>query len=140
MAGKHRADVSLTAVETPTIGGVVLRRHILDLEAASLALALRKLGNRIRFWFRQTHAESTLPDAEVRETIILWRDGVLDMLKEQRERAKLKPGKGAPIISDEEYATALRELVAEQVRTLPENELHELLAARAKPEPIEVKP
>ncbi len=135
-----KAISGIPAVATPTIGGVTLQRHVLDLEAASVAWTLRKLGNRIRWWFNSTKLEHTLPDSEVRETIVIWRDGVLRLLAEQRERAKLKPGKGAPIISDEDYAVALRELVAEQVRTLPESELHELLAARANPEPIEVKP
>ncbi len=35
-------------------------------------------------------------------------------------------------ISDEDYQAGIRELVAEAVRTMPEAELRELLAAREK--------
>ena len=62
----------------------------------------------------------------------------MDLLREQRERAKLVAGKGAVAISDEDYQAGIRELVAEAVRTMPEAELRELLAAREPKKAIEV--
>ncbi len=163
-----KAESKLPEVTTPVIGGVRITRHVLDLEAGSLAWLARRVGRRLQRWLKQCPEEiqgfriewkqgqpvpvpmlhpngepvmvPALPDGEFRETWRWYQATILGLLKEQRERARLAPGKGAPIISDEDYAVALRELVAEQVRTLPENELHELLAARANPEPIEVKP
>jgi hypothetical protein len=40
-------------VATPDIGGVTLRRHILDREAASLAKSAQIIGRRVRRWLRE---------------------------------------------------------------------------------------
>ena len=56
---------------------------------------------------------------------------VLGLLKEQRERAKLKPGNGAPAIDDATFEKQLGELVRQTIVTMPKRELDELMRLRA---------
>ena len=150
----------------PTIGGVQIRRHVLDLEAPSLAWLARRVGRRLQRWLKQTpddiqghqiewvqgtpvskpmlHADGSpvmvpcLPDADFRENWRWYQATILGLLKEQRERAKLTPKNGAPALSDEEYEAALREMIAETIRTMPAAELETLLEARKKPAIVDV--
>ena len=163
-----RADSKLPEVATPHVGGVRVTRHVLDLEAGSLAWLARRVGRRLNRWLKQCPEEirghliewkqgvpvsvpmlnasgdpimvPALPDGEFRENWRWYQTTILGLLKEQRERAKLTPKNGAPILTDEEYQAELRVLVAESVRSMPEDELRELLAARTAKAPIEAKP
>lgn len=120
----------LARVETPEIGGVRIKRHVLDLEANSLAQTMRRLGLRLRYWMNSTKHEFTLPDRDTRETFRIYAQTVLDLLKEQRERAKMAQGSGAPAISDADFEHGLRNLVEEQLKTMDLAELESIIAKR----------
>lgn len=158
---------NIGAVATPALGGVTLRRHILDLETGHLMHITRRIGRRLGRWLRETpelvpgfraiweeghvslhpllHPDGSpvmvpsIPDEAFRESYKLYSSTILGLLREQRERAKLTPKNGAPVITDEEYAAELRVLVAESVRSMPEDELRALLEARTAKAPIEVE-
>lgn len=141
-----RVTAKIPAVAVANVGGVALKRHVLDLEAAAMAWNLRKLGLRIRQWFRQSakpHGElPLLPDQGTLAVIAEYNKGILGLLKEQRERAKMGPKNGGPALSDEDFEKGLQDLVAHAVRTMPETQLRELLQERAKmgaPIDVEVK-
>lgn len=126
----------MLAVATPGIDGVTLRRHILDREAAGLAKLAQRLGKRLRVWFRQTEAKPeeerlpTLPDEDTRESMDLYRKCVTDLLKEQRERAKLADKNGAPMVDDSVFEAQIAQLARKAVMEMPRAELEALLTAR----------
>lgn len=160
-----RAAAKLPSVATPSLGGVAIKRHVLDLEAATFAWITRRLGQRLHRWMRNTpemiqgfqiewtpqgpvskpildeHGEPVmvpcLPDSDWRESYKLYGASLLGLLKEQRERAKLGAKTGAPPLTDEEYESSLRELVADTLRKMPQGELDELLAARKRVDVID---
>ncbi len=141
-----RVSSKIPSVATASVGGVHITRHILELEAASMAWSLHRLGLRIKQWFRQTRTKTgepvIFPDQAQLMCIAEYNKGVLGLLKEQRERAKMGPKNGGPAISDEDFEKGLAELVAHAVRTMPETQLRELLADRARmgaPLDVEVK-
>ncbi len=155
-----RVSSKLPSVATPTIGGVSIKRHVLDLEAGSLGWITRRVGRRLSRWLRSTPEEiqgflikweegrpvpvpmldlegkpimvPCLPDSEFRETWRWYQNALLGLLKEQRERAKLTPKNGAPALTDEEYEAAHREMVAESIRTMSDGELEAMLMERHK--------
>jgi hypothetical protein len=127
------------SVAIAEIGGVRIHRHVLEREAATLACTLRKLGVRIRYWLRATDEHKPLPDETLIASWNVWQSGILGLLKEQRERAKLTPKNGAAVLTDEEYQEALSDLVRQSLAAMPDDELEQLLAMRRKAAPIEVK-
>lgn len=155
------------AVTTQAIGGVSVKRHVLDLETGHMMHITRRIGRRLTKWLRETpelvpgfraiweeghvslhpmlHPDGSpvmvpsLPDEMFRESYKLYASTLLGLLREQRERAKLTSKNGALPISDEDYQAGIRELVAESIRSMPEAELRELLAAREQAA-IEVQP
>ena len=74
--------------------------------------------------------EPFLPGEDFRESYRFYTTSVLGMLKEQRERAKLVKGAGAPPLNDDEYNAEL-ELIEEQaVMEMSKERLEELLRKR----------
>lgn len=134
-----RSTSKLASVATPSIGGVAVYRHVLDLEAATMTLIMRRLGQRIKCWFRNTKTSDpsdhkvgsgSLPDEDARESIKLYTQGMLGLLKEQRERAKLTPKTGAVILDEATFEAELRTLVATTIRSMPDAELRAMLQER----------
>lgn len=160
-----RAAAKLPSVATPSVGGVSVKRHVLDLEAAKFAWITRRLGQRLHRWMRNTpemiqgfqiewtaqgpiskpildeHGQPVmvpcLPDGEWRDSYKLYGQSLLGLLKEQRARAMLTAKTGAPPLTEEEYEASLRELVADTLRKMPQGELDELLAARKRVDVID---
>lgn len=131
-----RVDSKIPSVANANVGGVHIVRHILELEAASMAWSLHRLGLRIKQWYRQTASKPGEPivfpgDAEL-ACMVEYNKGILGLLKEQRERAKLGSKSGAPPVSDEEFERGVAEIVAASIRTMPEERLRELLQERAR--------
>lgn len=149
-------------VRTPEIGGVTLRRHLLDREAAGLAKLAQRLGKRLRLWLKRmpdveakrvvgrdpetgvnleepiTGADGQpvivpwIPDSDWRDNYDLYTKVVVALLKEQRERAKLVPKNGATPVSDEVFEAQLKELAIKALDEMPRSELEKLLAERLK--------
>lgn len=136
---RNRPIAGMTALASTEVGGVRIHRHVLELEAATLACTLHKLGVRIRYWFRSTDEHKPLPDETLIASWNVWQSGTLGLLKEQRERAKLTPKNGAALLTDEEYQATLADLVRHSLQSMPDDELEQLLAMRRKAQPIEVK-
>lgn len=158
-----KASAKLPAVQTPTHGGVTLRRHVLDLEAAKLTWINRRVGQRLSRWLRGApelvqgfthewedgHPVTTpmlekdgspvmvplLPDEPFRESWKIYASTTLGLLREQRERAKLGAKTGAVVLSDEEMQAALEEMLEVELKAMPEEKLQRILAARVKVEP-----
>ncbi len=111
---------SLPLVETPDVGGVRLRRHVLDVQASALAHLAKRLRSRLAITLRRL-PEDALPDKEWRDNFELYEKTVMDLLKEQRMRAAMpKPGPdapeaGAPLTPEEE--AELAELAREAIDT-----------------------
>jgi hypothetical protein len=120
---------SMEAVIAQPIGGVVLTRHPLEVEAARLAGLTRRLGKRLMYRHRRMLADA-VPDEDWRESYKLYRDAVLGLLKEQRERARLPPGSRPPTVSDEDFEREIKALAAQAVQELPQDELDRLLEDR----------
>lgn len=161
-----RASSKLSAVATPSVGGVSVKRHVLELEASSLAWIARRVGRRLARYLRNLPYEiqghqlqfvqgqavpvpmlnalgepimvPALPDGEFRENWRWYQTSILGLLKEQRERAKLTPKNGGAVLSDDEYQEALADLVRQSLAAMPDDELEQLLATRRKAAPIEV--
>lgn len=131
-----RVSSKIPSVATANVGGVHITRHILELEAASMAWSLHRLGLRIKQWFRQTRSKAgeavVFPDQGQLMCIAEYNRGVLGLLREQRERAKMGAKTGAPPLDDEAFEKGVQELVAHAVRTMPEAQLRELLQDRAR--------
>lgn len=111
----------LPAIATPEVGGVRMRRHVLDAQASGLAHLARRLRTRLVYALREL-PEGAMPDRDWRETYELYERTVTNLLKEQRERAKLKPAgperpeDGAPLTPEEE--AELRELAKGAIDTI----------------------
>lgn len=160
------ADGRMIEVATPEVGGVTLRRHMLDLEASKLSAMAQRLGNRLRLWIRRmpdvtaqrvigrdpdsgrdlfddildaegkTITVPWLPDRDFRETFEQYSKVVLGLLKEQRERAKLIGKQGAPPVSDDVFDAQLGELARAAVLEMPKAELELLIRQRAIDVPV----
>lgn len=122
------------------------KRPSLDVETERSVHLLRRLGQRARRWLIAHEEELTVVEiigrteqgepierevvvpADVIDAVKVHAKGVVDLLREQRERAKLKPL--APVLSDAEFETELRELALETLRTLPQEEFERLALAR----------
>lgn len=74
--------------------------------------------------------EPLLPGEDWRETFRWYQSAVLGLLKEQRERAKLVKGAGAPPLNDDEYAAELELIEQQAVLEMPKERLEELLRRR----------
>ena len=156
--GKPSAQV--IAVATPIVGDVQIKRHALDVQAAQLVRITSKVGKRLKRWLNEMPEdvacmrvvgsddrgkpiveqmrdkdgnplmEPFLPGEDFRESYRFYTTSVLGMLKEQRERAKLVKGAGAPPLNDDEYNAEL-ELIEEQaVMEMSKERLEELLRKR----------
>lgn len=118
----------LEPVATPEVGGVVIRRHVLECEAARAMHLARRLGMRLRAQLIALGPRS-LPDEEWRETAEIYERILRSLLVEQRERAKLKPN-AKPPISDEDAMAELAVLARQAVMTMPLADLQALMLAR----------
>lgn len=152
---------TLGAVATPVVAGVVVQRHLLDVEAERMMHLLTKVGRRLRHWLKVmpeeraamrydretfTHhpildatgnhvTEPLIPDKDWLETADWYQKTMLGLLREQRERAKMAPGKGGLPVDDETFELELAQLAQDAVRAMPVEELQKLLAERTpKPE------
>lgn len=165
-----RVTSKLSSVTANSVGGVAIKKHVLELEASSFAWITRKIGRRLHRWLKATpdeiqghmskweegrlvtypmlHADGSpvmvpcIPDQDFRETYRWYSSSVTNLLREQRERAKMGPKNGGPALSDEDFEKGLQDLVAHAIRTMPETQLRELLQERAKmgaPIDVEVK-
>lgn len=159
---KSPPRAQLAAVATPDIGGVRVRRHVLEVETERIMNLVRKVGYRLRHWLRtmpedrvamrfdretNTHypvldpngnplTEPLVPDKDWLENAEWYSKTMLGLLKEQRERARLAPKDGALAIDDATLEAELDALTIERIKTMPEEEFRKLLAERA----IEVQP
>ena len=145
----------LPSVAAPNVGGATIKRHPLEQEADRLMSLCGRLGKRLSLWLGRVPMEVQLyrnagtdeqeplyhpdgkpitvpgmPDRDWLETFDLYTRAVMGWAKEQRERAKLTPGKGGLALSDAEYETELAELAKETVLAMPRAELETLLAQR----------
>lgn len=148
----------LGATSCPELGGVAIRRHVLDIEAGNMMHLARRLGLRLRRWLRTMPQDvpavrmvrvegggavavpicgpdgnqlmmPLLPDSEFRETAEMYERIVRGLLVEQRLRAVLKPN-ARPALTDDEAEAEL----AAYVRSLPEAMRAELLGGPAPDE------
>lgn len=108
------------------LGGVKIRRHVLEREAIKLANILKRLGARLRDQLVAL-PEPILPDEEWLKYFKEYQGGILGMLKEQRERHRIAAGNGLPEISDAQYEEEMRTLVENGVKNMPREQLEQLL-------------
>lgn len=161
----------MISVATPTIGDVQIKRHALDVEAASLTRMCYRVRKRLNRWLREMpeqvacirevgrdgngkpifeqmrDADGTpllepfIPGKDWTELFRWYSSSTLGLLKEQRERAKLGAGKGAPPVDDATFDAQITELVRAAVLEMPKAELEALLRMRAIDVPVgEVTP
>lgn len=154
----HRSQ--LGQVADTAVGGTKIRRHTLEVETERLMNLTRRVGTRLRTWLMRmpeeraamrydhetnTHhplldadgkqlTEPLLPDKDWIENAEWYSKTMLNLLREQRERAKMGAGKGGPPLTDEEYEAELADLRRAAVLEMPADELRALLAMR----PIDV--
>lgn len=162
-----KPSAGMISVATPTIGDVQIKRHALDVEAASLTRMCSRVRKRLNRWLREMPTEIAalremgkfddrgkpilepvcgpdgkpllepfLPGEDWRELFRWYQSATLGLLKEQRERAKLGAGKGAPPVSDEVFEAEIRELAQAAVLEMPKAELEALLRMRAIDVPV----
>ena len=119
----------LPILQSVEIGGVKIRRHILDLEAGKLSWILKRLGSRLR---NQIAAlpDNVLPSEEWLEHAKWYQAGVFGLLKEQRERARLVMASGTQQLTDEQYEREMQEATAEMVAKMPREQLEQMLRER----------
>ena len=139
-------SVGIAPVMTPEVGGTTVSRNALEREVARSLHIARMVALRARRWLME-HAEETTVEVAIgvtesgapvtREVVIP--DDVLDavkvhgkivgdMLKEQRERAKMV--KGQLPLSDAEFEAELHRLAAEHLRAMPAAEFEALKLER----------
>jgi hypothetical protein len=82
------------------------------------------------YWLRK-FPEDAMPDEDWRENFRMYTVAVATLLKEQRERAKMVPGCGAPAMDDEAFDVEIRELARQAVFEMPKAELEVLIRKRA---------
>lgn len=144
----------LPAVQSPEVGGVTMRRYAMDLEAASLLAMARKIRKRLMHAIRMMPAQRVamhktkegyepvldehlkpvmiayLPDEEWRENAKWYSKSLMELLREQRERAKLAPKNGGAQVDDETFNAELLELGRQALREMSPAELRKLVAER----------
>jgi hypothetical protein len=139
--------IGIVAVASKEIGGVRIKRPALEVETERSVHLLRRVGLRARRWL-QAHEEELVvrevvgvtkdgspiereivTPSEVLESVKVHAAGVRDLLREQRERAKLA-STNSPPLSDAEFQAELLELARETLRSMPESEFQMLLLER----------
>lgn len=144
----------LAPVVTPEVGGVRIRRPVLEAETASMLQLVRRVRRRLLHWMRtmpeersavrrtehgwepilnadgQIVTQPLIPDQEWRESAEWVSKTLLGLLKEQRERAKLRPGGGAAAVDDATFDAELKELARAAIAEMSDDELRLALAAR----------
>lgn len=103
---------------------------MLDREAGALAKLARRVGQRCRNWL--VKYPDVLPDEDWRESYAIYTKAVLGLLREQSARAKLVAQDGAPPVSEEQFADAVKELALSAIAEMPQAELESLLRERTK--------
>jgi hypothetical protein len=116
---KARAGHGFPNVTTRPIEGIYVGTHTLTKQAEQLESLTRRVGARLSYWLNQTNVERPLPSAEWIETFRYYQAAVLGLLKEQRERAKLKAGED---ITDAELQKQFREELAKALETFSPKE------------------
>lgn len=119
----------MVPVATPEVAGVVVQRHTLDLEARRLSTLASRLGRRLKRTLVALPPE-IVPNEDWRKSFELYERTVINMLREQRERAKLAAKGGGPPLGDAEFEAELAALAKETLEGMPEREFRALCAAR----------
>ena len=125
----------LPSVVTPKIEGVSVARAPLERAVVRMFRNGRRIGRRIEKWLKEN------PDAELPHWVIWGADYeqrfTFAALREQRERAKMTPGKGAPAMDDATFAKKMRDLAQKAILEMSRNELAEVVSWRGlKLEPL----
>lgn len=123
--GRPRGD--FPAVPVHQVGGVTVGSHTLTKQAEMLASITRRALNRLSLWLRQN--KDQLPTDEWVESFRYTAANVINLLKEQRERAK----DGSPPVPTEVLDAQMRHQFALAAGTFTEADL-EILGAGLKPE------
>lgn len=125
----------LPPVQTVDLGGVAIRRHVLDVEAERQATMVRRIGRRLRYVERRL-PKGTVPDADFREMYELNGRVLAGLLREQRERAKLTPATGGLAPLDEaDVKLRVNELLMAATANMSDADWQEVVAFRqASPE------
>lgn len=123
--GRERTD--FPAVPAAQIGGVVVGSHTLTKQATLLASLTRRALRRLDWWFKKN--PDCLPSDEWIESFRYTAANVVNLLKEQRERAK----DGSPPVPTEVLDAQMRHQFALAAGTFTEADL-EILGAGLKPE------
>jgi hypothetical protein len=116
VAYRNRAGGFPGTVTRP-VEGIYVGSHTLTKQAEQLESLTGRVGNRLSYWLKTN--PKVLPTEEWIETFRYYQAAVLGLLKEQRERAKLKAGED---ITDAELQKQFREELAKALETFSPKE------------------
>jgi hypothetical protein len=111
--------------QTRPVEGIYVGTHTLTKQAEQLESLTRRVGNRLSLWLKRTSGPNDdpnanpLPSPEWIESFRYYQAAVLGLLKEQRERAKLKAGED---ITDDELQKQFREEMAKALESFTPKE------------------
>lgn len=113
------------------LGSYDVSKDVLHQETIRLAAIMMRVGRRLKNYIGKLGDRAT-PDEDTRETLRWYKDTVLGLLKEQRERARLAAASGSQPLSDPEYNEAIAALKREALLEMSDDEMAKLMAERAQ--------
>lgn len=113
------------------LGSYDVSKDVLHQETIRLAAITMRVGRRLKNYIGKLGDHAT-PDEDTRETMRWYKDTVLGLLKEQRERARLAAAAGVPELSEPEYDKAIAALKREALLEMSDEEMAKLMAERAQ--------
>ena len=101
-----------------SIGGVIVGKHTLTVQAEQLESITARIGRRLNHWLKTT--PNAVPGGEFLEAFRYYQAALLGLLREQRERAR-RAGDD-PNVSDEALAVQFKQEVVNALRTFTDDD------------------
>lgn len=106
-------------------------KNVLHAETTRLASIMTRVGRRLKNHIGKLDGRG-VPDEGTRETLRWYKDAVLGLLKEERERARFAAASGLNEIPEAEHQEALDAFRRETMLEMSDEEMAKLVDERAK--------
>lgn len=103
-----RIRTGLPSMPLVTLDSVTVGLHDLTKQSKQLESICRRIGLRLSYWLRTTSTEHCLPSESFLEAFRYYQAALLGLLKEQRERARLKGDEPTEEQMQAQFADELR--------------------------------